>query len=199
MNKLGIIIKREYLTRVKNKSFLIITFLGPIFFVALMIAPALLALNSDKMESKKAIAVLDETGWFYKKFDNTESNTFIYQDIDENLDSLKKLVFEDVYDAVLYIPGTTLNIPVNAKLYSDKQVSMTLSSYIENTMKKEVEHKKLLASGIDPDVVKSANTNINITNIRMDSDDKEQTRYIELESIIGFIPMQSSNILFPKK
>ena len=187
MNKLGIIIKREYLTRVKNKSFLIITFLGPIFFVALMIAPALLALNSDKMESKKAIAVLDETGWFYKKFDNTESNTFIYQDIDENLDSLKKLVFEDVYDAVLYIPGTTLNIPVNAKLYSDKQVSMTLSSYIENTMKKEVEHKKLLASGIDPDVVKSANTNINITNIRMDSDDKEQTRYTELESIIGFI------------
>ena len=187
MNKLGIIIKREYLTRVKNKSFLIITFLGPIFFVALMIAPALLALNSDKMESKKAIAVLDETGWFYKKFDNTESNTFIYQDIDENLDSLKKLVFEDVYDAVLYIPGTTLNIPVNAKLYSDKQVSMTLSSYIENIMKKEVEHKKLLASGIDPDVVKSANTNINITNIRMDSDDKEQTRYTELESIIGFI------------
>lgn len=187
MNKLGIIIKREYLTRVKNKSFLIITFLGPIFFVALMIAPALLALNSDKMESKKAIAVLDETGWFYKKFDNTESNTFIYQDIDENLDSLKKLVFEDVYDAVLYIPRTTLNIPVNAKLYSDKQVSMTLSSYIENTMKKEVEHKKLLASGIDPDVVKSANTNINITNIRMDSDDKEQTRYTELESIIGFI------------
>ena len=187
MNKLGIIIKREYLTRVKNKSFLIITFLGPIFFVALMIAPALLALNTDKMESKKAIAVLDETGWFYKKFDNTESNTFIYHDIDENLDSLKKLVFEDVYDAVLYIPGTTLNIPVNAKLYSDKQVSMTLSSYIENTMKKVVEHKKLLASGIDPDIVKSASTNINITNIRMDSENKEETRYTELESIIGFV------------
>ena len=88
MNKLGIIIKREYLTRVKNKSFLIITFLGPIFFVALMIAPALLALNSDKMESKKAIAVLDETGWFDQKFDNTETNTFVYHDENENIDSL---------------------------------------------------------------------------------------------------------------
>ena len=187
MNKLGIIIKREYLTRVKNKSFLIITFLGPIFFVALMIAPALLALNSDKMESKKAIAVLDETGWFYQKFDNTETNTFVYHDENENIDSLKKLVFEDIYDAILYIPGTSLNIPVNAKLYSDKQISMTLSSYIENTMKKEVEHKKLLALGIDPEIVKSANTNINIANIRMDSDDKEETRYTELESIIGFV------------
>ena len=187
MIKLGIIIKREYLTRVKNKSFLIITFLGPIFFVALMIAPALLALNSDKMESKKAIAVLDETGWFDQKFDNTETNTFVYHDENENIDSLKKLVFEDIYDAILYIPGTSLNVPVNAKLYSDKQISMTLSSYIENTMKKEVEHKKLLASGIDPDIVKSANTNINVTNIRMDSENKEETRYTELESIIGFV------------
>ena len=187
MNKLGIIIKREYLTRVKNKSFLIITFLGPIFFVALMIAPALLALNSDKMESKKAIAVLDETGWFDQKFDNTETNTFVYHDENENIDSLKKLVFEDIYDAILYIPGTSLNVPVNAKLYSDKQISMTLSSYIENTMKKEVEHKKLLASGIDPNIVKSANTNINVTNIRMDSENKEETRYTELESIIGFV------------
>ena len=78
MNKLGIIIRQEYLTRVKKKSFLFITFLGPIFFVALMIAPTLLALNSDKIESKKTIAVLDETGWFHQKFDNTEANTFIY-------------------------------------------------------------------------------------------------------------------------
>ena len=187
MNKLGIIIKREYLTRIKNKSFLIITFLGPIFFVALMIAPTLLALNSDKIESKKAIAVLDETGWFYGKFANTETNTFVYHDSDENLDSLKKLVFEKIYDAILYIPGTSLNIPVNAKLFSNKQVPMTLNSYIENTMKKEVEHKKLLASGIDPAIVKSANTNINISNIRMDSEDKEETRYTELESIIGIL------------
>ena len=64
---------------------------------------------------------------------------------------------------------------------------MTLSSYIENTMKKEVEHKKLLASGIDPDIVKSATTNINVSTIRMDSEDKEETRYTELESIIGFL------------
>ncbi len=187
MNKLGIIIRQEYLTRVKKKSFLLITFLGPIFFVALMIAPTLLALNSDKIESKKTIAVLDETGWFHQKFDNTEANTFIYCEETENIDSLKKLVFEDIYDAILYIPGTSLNVPVNAKLFSDKQISMTLSSYIENTMKKEVEHKKLLASGIDPDIVKSASTNINIMTIRMDSEENEETRYTELESIIGFL------------
>lgn len=187
MNKLGIIIKREYLTKVKKKAFLIITFLGPLFFVALMIAPALLAFNSDKMESKKAIAVLDETSWFGNKFINTESNTFIYCDENENLDSLKKLVFENVYDAILYIPGTSLNVPTNAKLYSNKQLSMTLTDYIENTMEQVIEHKKLLASGIDPNIVKSASTSVNISTIRMDSENQEETRYTEVESIIGFL------------
>jgi hypothetical protein len=68
-----------------------------------MIAPALLALNSDKMESKKAIAVLDETGWFDQKFDNTETNTFVYHDENENIDSLKKLVFMSFHNVIYFL------------------------------------------------------------------------------------------------
>ena len=187
MNKLGIILKREYLTRVKKRSFLIITFLTPLLFAALMVVPSLLMLKSEDMEKKKAIAVLDETGWFYEKFRNTDVNTFIYQDIDEDIDSLKKYVFEGIYDAILYIPATSLNIPVNAKLYSNKQLPITLSDHIENGMKQEVERKKLLASGIDPNIVKSITTNINVSTIRMDSEDVEKTSYAELESAIGFM------------
>lgn len=185
MNKLDIIIKREYLTRVRKRSFLILTFLGPIFFAALMIAPSLLMLKSDGLDDKKAIAVLDETGWFIGRFENTDVNTFVYQDGD--LDSLKNLVFEDIYDAILYIPLTSLNIPVNAKIYSDKQIPMTLSTHIKNAMKQEVEHQKLLASGIDPDIVKSASTNINVSTIRIDSKDEEKTSYAELEYVIGLL------------
>ena len=185
MNKLDIIIKREYLTRVRKRSFLILTFLGPIFFAALMIAPSLLMLKSDSLDDKKAIAVLDETGWFIGRFENTDVNTFVYQDGD--LDSLKNLVFEDIYDAILYIPLTSLNIPVNAKIYSNKQIPMTLSTHIKNAMKQEVEHQKLLASGIDPDIVKSASTNINVSTIRIDSKDEEKTSYAELEYVIGLL------------
>ncbi len=185
MNNLIIILKREYLTRVKKRSFILLTFLGPLFFAALMIAPSLLMVNSDKMESKKAIAVLDETAWFNGKFENTDANTFVYYDESEDIDSLKKLVFEGIYDAVLYVPMTSLNVPVNAKLYSNKQIPMTLSSHIKNTMKQEVEHKKLLASGIDPNIVKSVQTNINVATIRMDEEEGEKTSYAELESILG--------------
>lgn len=186
MNNLSIIIKREYLTRVKKRSFLILTFLGPLFFAALMIAPSLLMIESEKMESKKNIAVLDESGIFDGKIENTDANTFLYLD-NENVDSLKNLVFEGIYDAVLYIPSTELNIPVNAKLYSNRQIPMTLSSHIEREMKQVVEHQKLLASGIDPALVKASQTNINVATIRMDEESGEKTSYAELEYIIGFI------------
>lgn len=187
MNNLGIIIKREYLTRVKKRSFLLLTFLGPLFFAALMIAPSLLMLRSEKMESKKAIVVLDESGMFDGKIENTDANTFIYENENANIDSLKKFVFDGIYDAFLYIPSTSLNIPVNAKLYSDKQIPMTLSSHIEREMKQVVEHQKLLASGIDPDIVKASKTSINVSTIRMDEESGEKTSYAELEYIIGLV------------
>lgn len=186
MSNLSIIIKREYLTRVKKRSFLILTFLGPLFFAALMIAPSLLMIESEKMESKKNIAVLDESGIFDGKIENTDANTFLYLD-NENVDSLKNLVFEGIYDAVLYIPSTELNIPVNAKLYSNKQIPITLSSHIEREMKQVVEHQKLLASGIDPALVKASQTSINVATIRMDEENGEKTSYAELEYIIGFV------------
>lgn len=187
MNNLGIIIKREYLTRVKKRSFLLLTFLGPLFFAALMIAPSLLMLRSEKMESKKAIVVLDESSMFEGKIENTDANTFIYENENANIDSLKKFVFDGIYDAFLYIPSTSLNIPVNAKLYSDKQIPMTLSSHIEREMKQVVEHQKLLASGIDPDIVKASKTSINVSTIRMDEESGEKTSYAELEYIIGLV------------
>ena len=187
MSNFSVILKREYLSRVKKRSFLIITFLGPLFFAALMIAPSLMMMKSDSMEAKKTIAVLDETGWFDSKFENTDINTFLYTNTDENIDTLKKLILEGVYDAALYIPATELNVPTNAKLYSNKQIPMSLSSYIKSEMKQEVEHRKLLAHGIDPKIVKSVNTSINISTIRMDEEEGEKTSYAELESIIGLV------------
>ncbi len=187
MNKLGTIIKREYLTRVKKRSFIIITFLGPLLFVALAMTPALIMLGSEKMEQKKSIAVIDETGWYKGKFKNNDSNTFVYLEENENIDSLKKFVFEGIYDAILYVPGTSLNIPVNAKLYSDEQLPLSLSDYIESTMEQEIEHKKLLASGIDPEIVKSVKTSVNISTIRIDSEEEDKASYAEIELIIGII------------
>ena len=71
MNKIGLIIKREYLTRVKKRSFIIMTFLGPILLAAIYIIPILLALRGDS--EKRTIAVVDQSHWFERQFTNTET------------------------------------------------------------------------------------------------------------------------------
>ena len=182
--KIGIIIEREYTTRVKKRSFLLITFLAPIFFAALMFLPALLMQHSEKFDEKKTIAVCDESTLFTGKFENTDFNTFIY--INDDINEAKKMVKEGIYDGVLYIPGTQLNVPVNAEIYSKRQIPMTLTSYIRSTMKQVVEHQKLLASGIDPAIVKASVTSINVQSIRMsDEEGVEKKSYGEFEYILG--------------
>ena len=182
--KIGIIIEREYLTRVKKRSFLLITFLAPIFFAALMFLPGLLMLNSEKFDSKKTIAVCDESTLFTGKFKDTDVNTFIYEEKD--ITDVKNLVREGVYDGVLYIPGTSLTLPVNAEIYSMNQIPMTLTDYINTTMKTVIEHQKLLASGIDPDIVKAANTTVYVQSIRMSEDENvEKKSFGEFEFLLG--------------
>ena len=181
--KIGIIIKREYLTRVRKRSFVIMTILTPILFAALMFLPTILMNNSEKFDKKRTIVVNDETGFFKGKFKNTDAHTFIFEDKD--IESLKELVEQEVYDGILYIPSTSLNLPVNAKLYSKKALPITLSSYLENIMKQELQKQKLLASGIDPALVKAANVDINITSVRFDENNEEKNMYNILEMFLG--------------
>lgn len=181
MNKIILILKHEYLTRVKKKSFIIMTFLGPLLMAALMIVPIVLATMQNIGE--KNIAVLDETNWFIGKFEQDDNMQFHY--VFDAVDSLKKQVLQEKYDLLVYIPRPELNIPVNAEIYSDRQIPLNVSSYIKNTMRKEVETKKLLASGIDPDVIKSAKTTINLVTIRLDEDGGETKSFTEINVALG--------------
>lgn len=182
MNKIGLIIKREYLSRVRKKSFLIITFAGPLLFAALMILPIILM---DVSGGMKKIAVIDETTWFENRFENNDEVTFAYFHTD--LESAKKMVIDDVFDAVLYIPLPEMAVPSKAELYSTKQLSMTLTSNIRNTMKKEIEYQKMMASGIDPNVVKSISANMDVVSIRFNEDGSEKETFGELQFIIGML------------
>lgn len=183
MNKIGIIIKREYLTRVSKRSFIIMTFLGPILMAAVMIVPVILAFVSEKSASQRNIIVLDETNWFKGKFETDESYAFSYPD--KSYDSLKKDIQNETYDAMVYIPSTQLTVPTNAEIITKKQLPASLKNYIQRVMKNEVENKKLLASGIDPEIIKSAKTSINIVSIRIEEDGNEKKTYSEVEYIIG--------------
>jgi len=126
MNKIILILQREYLTRVKKKSFVIMTFLGPILMAALMILPAYLADWSDATE--KRIAVLDETGWFLEKFKDQDNIKFYH--VYEGLESEKEGALYERGDLLLYIPLPELNLPVIAQLFSTKQRGLSVTAYI---------------------------------------------------------------------
>ena len=184
MNKIGLIIKREYLTRVKKRSFIIMTFLGPILIAAVYIIPILLALHADN--EKRTIAVVDQSHWFERQFVSTENQTFIRLD-DIDIDSTKKLVQQGFFDIALFIPETQLNIPSSAVVYSMKQVPLTVESHIKEVMKNEIQVQKLLAAGVDPDILESIKTNINLSVIRMDEEGGEKETFTEIQFVLGMI------------
>lgn len=184
MNKIGLIIRREYFTRVKKRSFIIMTFLGPLLIAAAYIIPILLALHADN--EKRTIAVVDQSHWFERQFVSTENQTFIRLD-DISIDSTKKLVQQGFFDIALYIPETQLNIPSSAVVYSMKQVPMTVESHIKEVMKNEIQVQKLLAAGVDPDILESLKTNINLSVIRMDEEGGEKETFTEVQFALGMI------------
>jgi len=139
MNKILLIIKREYITRVRKRSFIVMTILGPILMAALFIIPAYLAL---KQEDKQVIKVVDETGRFIGTLEGLQDYTF--QGITtNNVDSVKKILSLQDNFALLYIPGKHQNISTNAIVYSDKQLSISLENRIKDVMGREIEKIKL--------------------------------------------------------
>ena len=64
MHKILLIIQREYFTRVKKKSFLLVTFLVPVLFIGVFVLIGYIAVNQNEMASKKKVEVVDESGWF---------------------------------------------------------------------------------------------------------------------------------------
>ena len=101
MNKIGLIIRREYMTRVRKRSFLILTFLGPILMAAIYIIPIMLALNSSTDHLR--VAVVDESHWFEDRFTDTKDHTFVTMP-GQPIDSVKEMVKSGVFDMAVYVP-----------------------------------------------------------------------------------------------
>ena len=182
MSTTGLIIKREYTTRVRKRSFLITTILAPIFLALIYIVPILLAMNSDN--GHHVIAVVDESHWYENLFANNDEHTFIRIE-NSPIEEVKEMVRQGEYEMVLYIPKTELNAPSNAAIYSDGQIAMSIESYIKEVMKKEIEDQKLMASGVDPDIVSNVRTDINLSVIRMDKEGGEKETFTEIEFFLG--------------
>ncbi len=182
MNKVGLIIKREYLTRVKKRSFVIMTILGPLLMAGLFIVPFYFA----QLEGEtKVIGVLDHSGLFFNKFRDTDNIKF--RELSGDLEENKELAMQDNLYALLFIQPLEYGIPEVAKLYSIRQPNIVVKGYISESMRKSVESMKLELPDIDPNVLKSIKTNINLLTVKITESGDERSSYTELGMGVGFI------------
>jgi ABC-2 type transport system permease protein len=159
MNHLPLIIKREYLTKVRNKSFIVMTFLSPLIFVGIFALVAYLSsLNNDTV---RKISVLDESGLFSEDFNNTPQLQYnMLSGI--NLEEAKKTAESEEIYGLLYIPKTE-NLESLSKeitFYSEDSPSLTLMGHINNVLEKKVNTLKLKESGIDSEIIKNLHIDI---------------------------------------
>ena len=111
------IISREYLTRVQKKSFLLITFLGPVFFAAIAVLPSIIMFMAE--DKGKQIAVVDQSGIVMQKMES--NSTITYHDYSTaDPDSLKTQLADLDLDAMLLIsPVDSATNSVHASAFSD--------------------------------------------------------------------------------
>ncbi|MAY54213.1 MAG: ABC transporter permease [Flavobacteriaceae bacterium] len=148
MNHLSLIIKREYLTKVRNKSFIIMTFLSPLIMVGIFTLVGYLSqLNNDKV---RVISVLDESGLFAEQFESTDN--LKYERVDGlALSEAKKITEENGNYGLLYIPNNS-NIDELAKsitFYSEDSPSLGTLDDIEDAIQEKANTMKLTEAGID--------------------------------------------------
>ena len=189
MGKIGLIIQREYLTRVRKRSFIIMTILGPLLMTGVAIVPVWLASANETIRS---VLVLDETGVVESQLNSNPSIQFSY--IRSSIEEAKKrLANPDVY-ALVYIPkGQDDNLIVtqrSIKLYSREQVSLNVKIYIENQIEKQFERAMLKANGVDKDLVASIEKTIQVTiqNVPLEQEgNKDVSNDVEVSTVLGAV------------
>ena len=174
MNKILLIIQREYLTRVRKRSFLLTTILVPIVIIGFYAAIIAVAV-SDTSDHEK-IAVIDEANLFNGNVESDQKESIDYDLItNETAESFKKKYKEKGYSAFLYIPPFDINKPDKIQLHSRSAVSLNTKNKIENKVDKAIEGKRLANENIDPGKYQSIKSDISIENTLNSSDGEKKS------------------------
>jgi ABC-2 type transport system permease protein len=168
MNKIWLIIKREFLTRVRKKSFLVLTLLIPVFFAGITIIPIIIAVKS---EEHKRIAVIDESKLFTGQL--TDSRGLYFKPLEQvNIDTFKRKYEEYGYAGVLYIPDIDINRPSGIEYFSRGQASIMLEGNLNRQVNDVIEKKRMELAGIDREKLEEVRSDVKV-DFRSGDDDRK--------------------------
>lgn len=168
MNKLPLIIKREFLAKVRNKSFIIMTILSPLLIVALF--ALVVFLNQKNSEDVRKIAFVDESGLLSDAFQNSKKIEYI-NITKEGLQKAKQQT-KDLYYGLVHVKKTTnLNeLPKKITFFSSESPGMGLLKGIETQLEKKIQHLKMDELNIDFEIIKQTKVTVNLTTENFEGD-----------------------------
>ena len=180
-NKTLIILSREYLQRVRRKSFIITTILMPILMVGLMMLPALIDKFSDK--ENKVFAVIDDSGAIAPALQNTPELKFVSTDASE--EELRK---NEDYDGILIIGKSIIDNPSDVTLYSRGAMSPQSEMIISSQIGAIIEQNRLTKYNIEnlPQILAEVHADVNMKTLRIDEDEDRVTSTI-VSSLVGML------------
>ena len=184
MNKTWLIIKQEYMRRVRKKSFILLTFLAPLMMAALVFVPLWLA--TMKGNEVRQVAVIDRTGKYAPLFNDTEN--YLFFDAEKSLDEYRASQQKDLF-AILNITDDLLDNPRAAVLYSEKQIPGELSRIVNQVLTKQMESDKLASFQI-PDldkIIQESRIQFQIQTIKWAKDGSESSSSGMIAHLIGLV------------
>jgi ABC-2 type transport system permease protein len=179
--KILLIIQREFLSRVKKKSFLIMTILGPVLMAGVILSRFWLEMIPEEPQT---IAIVDETKLFNGKLIENEGVKFEF--LNKEIILAKKDFYTIDNNILLYIPSNILQGQA-IQVYYKKQPSLEIVSYIQSQVNTKLQDFKLLASGIDREKLAQTKTKVKVLSTKVAESGEEETSNSALKIIIGFL------------
>jgi ABC-2 type transport system permease protein len=180
-NKTGLIIGREYFSRVKKKSFLLTTILVPLVILAFY---AIIIAVSFKDSAANTLAVIDEAGLLQDSSNATIKDIVFIKN--ETEAGFTKKYKQQGFDAFLYIPKFNINDPENFRLHSNASVSLSMLGSTEKRLNKAIQKRRLKAQGINPDQYEKIGAEVSVDNI-LDSEKGGKKGEASSAYIISFV------------
>lgn len=174
MNKIGLIIGREYLTRVRKKTFIIMTILGPLLYAGIIVGMGLMTQIEDKRQKEIAVIEYDVAGqpvpdtlqFFRNVISDTENIKFTYLNNARLSDVLK--AFEATqYDGILFLSQNMISegSQASAEFYYREPPSVSLESHISKSLETSLFNNRLIESNISAEMIESLETNVKLNRI----------------------------------
>ncbi len=155
MNKILLVIQREYMTRVLKKSFWISSLLAPVLITAIYAIPIWLALKDKEV---KKVAILDQSHLW--KASDLQDKELAFTFVSKPEAAFKTQFAAEGYDAFVSVPGDVLTNPKGLHIYSSKNIGLSLKESVERLIQNKVRQELMYKAGISAKVYEDTQVDV---------------------------------------